>query len=235
MGIESLGEVGSGDRRRQSRRTLRLPVRVQGRYPDGSQLDEVASCEDASAGGVSVRLQSAVRKGQMLHLSLPLPAHFRQYDLTDHSYRVYALVRSVVPSGDEGARVGLLFYGRTPPTGETSLPSGLFLMEGDTPASVRRDHSVLLMLRLEAEHAPGGVERGERAVAECVRAWDARVRISSLPAMKGATVLVEDPGGHFRSRAEVRHITIGADGNPRLDIVFLDASAPSRLQTPAAV
>jgi hypothetical protein len=53
--------------------------------------------------------------------------------------------------------------------------------------------------------------------------------------MKGTTVLVEDPGGHFRTRAEVRHITIGADGNPRLELVFLDASAPSRLQTPAAV
>lgn len=233
MGDEGGG--GGGDRRRQGRLTLRLPVRVHGRYPDGSLLDEVAACEDASAGGVSVRLQSAVRQGQMLQLSLPLPAHFRQHDLNDQSYRVYALVRSVVPYGDGAARVGLLFYGRTPPSGEESLPAGLFLMEGDTPASVRRDQSVPLTLRLEAEHAPGGVERGERAVAERIRAWDARVRISSLPAMKGATVVVEDPGGHFRTRAEVRHILIGADGNPRLDLVFLDSSAPSRLLTPAAV
>jgi hypothetical protein len=167
-------------------------------------------------------------------LSLPLPSHFRQYDLTDHSYRVYALVRSVVRSGEEGARVGLVFYGRTPPQGEESLPTGLFLMPGDSASpGLRRHHLVPLMLRVAAEHAPGAVERGERALAECVHLWAARVRISSLPVMKGAIVLVEEAGGSFRTRAEVRHIVIGADGDPRLDLVFLDAPAPTRLLTDA--
>jgi hypothetical protein len=88
-----------------------------------------------------------------------------------------------------------------------------------------------LTLRLAPEHAPGGVEQEERSVAEYVRLWEARVRISSLPAMKGSIVLVEDPHGAFRTRAEVRHILIGADGDPRLDLVFLDAAAPTRLVT----
>jgi hypothetical protein len=213
---------------------MRLPVRIQGRYPDGSVLDELAACEDASGGGVSLHLRHPVRQGQLLHLSLPLPAHFRQYDLTDYSYRVYALVRSVVRSGEQGARVGLLFYGRTPPQGEGSLPTGLFLMAGDAGSTVSgRHHGVQLILRLAPEHAPGGLEQEERAVAECVRLWDARVRISSLPAMKGAIVSVEDAGGAFRTRAEVRHILIGTDGDPRLDLVFLDGSAPTRLLTDA--
>jgi hypothetical protein len=211
---------------------LRLPVRVQGRYPDGSVVDELAACEDASGGGVSLHLRHPVRQGQLLHLSLPLPPHFRQYDLTDHSYRVYALVRSVVRGAADGARVGLLFYGRTPPQGEGSLPTGLFLMPGDAGSTgSHRHHGVPLVLRLAAEHAPGGVEQEERAVAEHVRVWDARVRISSLPAMKGAIVLVEDGGETFRTRAEVRHIVIGVDGDPRLDLVFLDAPAPTRLLT----
>ncbi len=47
-----------------------------------------------------------------------------------------------------------------------------------------------------------------------------------LPAMKGSVVLVEDADG-----AEVRHILIGADGDPRLDLVFLAAAAPTRLVT----
>jgi hypothetical protein len=84
---------------------------------------------------------------------------------------------------------------------------------------------------MAAEHAPGTVERDERAVAERVRLWDARVRISSLPAMKGTIVWVEDALGGFRTRAEVSHIVIGADGDPRLDLVFLDAPAPTRLLT----
>ena len=207
-------------------------MRIRGRCPDGSVLDELVACEDASGGGVSLHLRHPVRQGQLLHLSLPLPPRFRQYDLTDHSYRVYALVRSVARSGEEGARVGLLFYGRTPPQGEESLPTGLFLMPGDAGSTeLRRHHFVPLILRLTAEQAPGACEQEERAVAECVRAWDARVRISSLPAMKGAIVLVEDAGGGFRTRAEVRHIVIGADGDPRLDLVFLDAPAPTRLLT----
>ena len=204
-------------------------MRVQGRFSDGSVLDELASCEDASGGGVSLHLRRPIRQGQLLHLSLPLPSRFRQYDLTDHSYRVYALVRHVVPNGAEGTRVGLLFYGKTPPQGEGALPTGLFLMHGES--SGWRHRGVPLVLRLEAEHAPGAREQEERAVAECVRTWDARVRISQLHAMKGAIVVVADAGGGFRTRAEVRHILIGADGDPRLDLVFLDAPAPTRLRT----
>jgi hypothetical protein len=63
--------------------------------------------------------------------------------------------------------------------------------------------------------------------------WAARVRICSLPAMKGALVMVEEGGGDFRTRAEVRHIAIGADGAPRLDLAFLDSPAPKHLLTVA--
>jgi PilZ domain-containing protein len=221
-----------GDRRWHRRLPLRLPVLIQGRHPDGSVFDELAACEDVSDGGVRLHLRHPVRQGQLLHLSLPLPSHFRQYDLTHRLYRVYALVRSVVPSGEEGARVGLLFYGKTPPQGEESLPTGPFFIAAEAgETGLRRHHGVPLMLRLPAEHAPGALERGERALAECIRMWAARVRICSLPAMKGALVLVEDSSGDFRTRAEVRHIVIGADGAPRLDLAFLDSPAPGHLLT----
>ncbi len=223
-----------GDRRKHRRVTMQLPVRVRGRYPDGTVFDELAACEDACGGGVSIHLRRPVRQGQMLHLSLPLPPRFRQYDLTDQSYRVYALVRSVVRSGGEGARVGLLFYGKTPPQGEDALPTGLYLLPGDAGSTGQRPHpGIPLTIRLSAEHAPGGREQEEQAVAERVRVGDARVKISSLPAMKGAIVWVENAGEGFRTRAEVRHVAIGADGDPRLDLVFLDAPAPPRLLTDA--
>jgi hypothetical protein len=51
--------------------------------------------------------------------------------------------------------------------------------------------------------------------------------------MKGAIVSEEDASVGFRTRAEVLAIPIGADGNPRLDLVFLDAPAPSCLLTDA--
>lgn len=211
---------------------MRLPVRVQGRDADGTTWEEMSNCEDASPGGVGLKLARQVVLGQVLHLSLPLPQRFRQYDLTDPSYRVYTLVRNVRRSPDGGVRIGVVFLGRYPPRGAQSLPGELFLMPGDpTPVERRKfaRHVARLSLRLEAEHAPGGVAVEERTIAEDVSQWGAQVRATTLPVVKGAILRVEELGGDFRTRAEVRNISIGQDGQPRLNLLFLDSPAPERL------
>jgi hypothetical protein len=211
---------------------MRLPVRIQGRDTDGQTWEEMASCQDASAGGLGLQLKHSVVLGQVLHLSLPLPQRLRQYDLTDPSYRVYTLVRNVRPAPDGGVRVGLLFLGKHPPRGAQSRPGELFLMPGDpTPVERRKFQRLLarLSLRLEAEYAPGGVPMEEKTVAEDVSQWGAQVRASTLPVVKGAILQVEEIGGDFKTRAEIRNISIGADGQPRLHLLFLDAAAPERM------
>jgi hypothetical protein len=223
---------GGAERRRQRRVPMKLPVRVQGRESDGTTWQEMSSCEDASAGGVGLRLSRPVVLGQVLHLSLPLPQRFRQYDLTDPSYRVYALVRNVRPAPGGGVRIGTVFLGKHPPRGTESRPGGLFLMPGDpTPVERRKfpRHVARLSLKLEAEHAPGGVAVEERTIAEDVSQWGAQVRATTLPVVKGAVLQVAEIGGDFRTRAEVRNISIGTDGQPRLNLLFLDAPAPERL------
>jgi hypothetical protein len=52
--------------------------------------------------------------------------------------------------------------------------------------------------------------------------------------VKGAILQVEEVSGDFKTRAEVRNISIGGDGQPRLHLQFLDAPAPDRL-LPAAL
>jgi PilZ domain len=227
----SQGPSGA-DRRKQRRVTMKLPVRVQGRDGDGSTWQEMSSCEDASAGGVGLRLEHPVVLGQVLHLSMPLPQRFRQYDYTDPSYRVYALVRNVRPVAGGGVRVGLLFIGKQPPRGAESRPAGLYLMPGDpTPVERRKFQrmSARLNLRLEAEHAPGGVAMEETAIAEDVSLRGASVMARTLPVLKGAILSVAEVGGDWKTRAEVRNISIGKDGQPRLHLLFLDASTPERL------
>jgi hypothetical protein len=211
---------------------MRLPVRVQGRDPDGKTWEEMSNCEDASAGGVGLRLSHAVVLGQVLHLSLPMPQRFRQYDLTDPSYRVYTLVRNVRPAPDGALRIGVVFLGRHPPRGTQSLPGELFLMPGDPVPVERRNfprHVARLTLKLAAEHAPGGIAVEEKAVAQDVSPWGAQVRATTLPVLKGAVLEVEEIGGDFKTRAEVRSISIGPDGQPRLSLLFLDAPAPERM------
>ena len=221
------------ERRKHVRVAMKLPVRVQGRDPDGTTWEEMASCDDMSTGGVGLSLQHAVRLGQVVHLSLPLPPRLRQYDLTDPSYRVYALVRNLRP-GSPATRIGLLFLGKHPPRGTESLPSELFLLPGDPKPVERRRfprYLVQLRLRLEADWAPGGVAREERTAAEDVSAWGAKVK-TTLPVVKGAVVQVEEVGGDFKTRAEVRSVSIGPDGQPRLSLLFLDNQAPERLLPP---
>ncbi len=211
---------------------MKFPVRVQGRESDGTTWQEMSSCEDASPGGVGLRLNRPVVLGQVLHLSMPLPQRFRQYDLTDPSYRVYTLVRNVRPAPGGGVRVGLLFLGKQPPRGTESRPAELFLMPGDpTPVERRKFQRMVarLSLRLEAEQAPGGIAMEEKTFAEDVSQWGAQVKASTLPVVKGAILQVEEVAGDFKTRAEVRNITIGQDGQPRLHLLFLDAPAPERM------
>ena len=106
---------GGAERRKQRRVPMRLPVRVQGRDADGTTWEEMTTCEDASAGGVGLQVKRKVVLGQVLHLSLPLPPRFRQFDLTDPSYRVYGLVRNARPAPGGGVRIGVLFLGKFPP------------------------------------------------------------------------------------------------------------------------
>jgi hypothetical protein len=210
---------------------MKLPVRVQGRESDGKTWEEMSSCEDASAGGVGFRLKRSVVLGQVLHLSLPLPQRFRQYDLTDSTYRIYTLVRNVRPAPDGGVRIGVVFLGKNPPRGAHALPGELYLMPGDpTPVERRKfqRHVARLSLKLGAEQAPGGVAVEERTIAEDISQQGAQVRATTLPVVKGAILQVEEIGGDFKTRAEVRNISIGADGHPRLSLLFLDAPTPER-------
>lgn len=207
---------------------MKLAARVQGRDPDGTKWEEMTACEDASAGGVALILKRGARVGQVLYLTLPLPPRFRQYDLTDSSYRVYGLVRGKRP----GNRYGLLFLGKHPPRGTESLPSGLFLMPGDPKPLAAGKHGFEVTLRLEAEHAPGGVAQEERSIVENVRERSATAKTTKLPVLKGATVSVEEVEGDFKTRAEVKNVVIGKDGSPRLELLFLDEPLPERLLPP---
>lgn len=208
---------------------MKLPVRVQGRAADGELWTEMTNCEDASATGVGLVLKQPVRVGQVLYLALPLPQRFRQYDLAEPSYRVWALVRR--RSGNP-PRLGLLFISKQPPKGAEALPTERLFMPGD-PRPVAADRYVFqVVLRLEAEYAPGGVAREQRALAENVTTRKAEVK-ASLPVGRGAILTVAEVDGDFRTRAEVKSISIEKDGQARLTLTFLDEPLPDRLLPPA--
>jgi hypothetical protein len=221
------------ERRHQRRLTIKLPARIQAREADGTSWEEIASCEDVSLSGLRLQLAHAVQRGQVLRITLPLPPSFRQYDITDSSYRVYVLARHARPLPNGATAVGAVFLGRHPPRGTEGLTNELFLFKGDAattgPAGSTR---TTFLLRLDAEQAPGGLAREERAQAEQLAQRGAIVKATTLPVAKGALLSVSEIGGDFTGRAEVRTITIGPDGQPRLHLFFLDGPLPERLVPP---
>ncbi len=205
-----------------------LPVRVQGYDADGTAWTEMTMTEDTFWGGAGFMLKHPVVKGNALQLSLPLPKQFRRHDLTTVSYLVYALVRHSQPLTNGHARVGVMFIGRNPPRGFEQNRAGRFLLPSDAAeqkaASERRrfrrhDLSVNISLRTST-----GEERCESTISRNVGTGGMEV-MTSMPLARNDMVTVEEVGGAFRARAEVRYIHIGADNVPRLNLTFVDDEA----------
>jgi hypothetical protein len=121
----------SPERRKNARLGLAIPVRVQGYQADGSTWEELSTTDDVSLGGICFPLSHEVELGQILHLVLALPRRLRQYDLTETTYRVYTLVRSVRRRPDQ-PRVGVMFFGKYPPRGFHDRPGARYLLPSDS-------------------------------------------------------------------------------------------------------
>jgi hypothetical protein len=219
------------ERRQDARIGITLPVRVQG-HDAGEEWTEMSTVKDASPGGAAFLLRHKVSRGEVLHLSLPLPKRFRAFDPTEPSYHVYALVRSV--HTESGAlRVGVMFLGKHPPKGFDRAGSRYLLPE-DGPIDRRQERRVHgrldihVNMRLRRLVPTGGTPSEEMTIAENIGRGGARV-LTSLPVAKGEVVEIEEVGGTFYTRAEVRNIFIAADRIPRLNVRFLDRTAPDHL------
>jgi len=243
------------ERRREARLDLGLPVRVMGFGSSGETWEAVSTTEDCSAAGAAFNLVQDVRIGQVLRLALPLPKTLRQYDHFEASYETYALVRHVV-RGEQVSRVGAMFYGKAPPRGFERNPGARFLLPGDVEAVV--PDPVPAGLDVESEPAdwdadpdPGGNRQHERydvfvnftlleqdefgvvlreevTVAENISLGGVRV-MTSLDFAKGDIVLMEEVGGPFQTRAEVRAAYVASDRVRRLCLRFLDGRQPDHL------
>lgn len=219
------------ERRLDSRMPLAIPVKVQGHDADGHAWDEMTSTSDASQGGASFALKHPLQAFQVVQLTLPLPKIFRRYALGEQTYRVYGLVRDV-STGPSSSRVGVLFIGKNPPKGYDQNPGGLYLLARDpkpAPKERRRSHRIEnLFVNLRLRTVIEGADKEERTFAENMGKGGARV-MTTMQLEKGAIVEVEEMGGTFRTRAEIRNIYIGSDNVARLNLHFLDEEPPDRL------
>jgi len=223
--------MGTRADRKDERMALRIPVKVDGFDADGP-WQEMTMSVDTSSTGVAFVLRHPAQFGQVLLLSLPLPKRFRQYDLTDPSYRVYGVVRRVEPGRDR-AVLGVMFLGKSPPRGFEKNQAGRYLLSQDPAPGTRAERRAWERRELPynlklVRQAPGQDPQQEHTVAENLGKGGARV-LTSMPVVKGEIIIVEEVGGPFRTRAEIKNIYIGKDQIPRLNLKFLDGETPDRL------
>jgi hypothetical protein len=119
------------ERRKNPRLGLAIPARIQGFLADGTTWEEMTTTLDVSSGGACFPLTRDAELGQVLLLALALPKRLRQFEITDASYRVYTLVRSVRRRGEK-PRVGVMFFGKYPPRGFQERPAARYLLPSDS-------------------------------------------------------------------------------------------------------
>jgi hypothetical protein len=146
-----------GERRKNPRLGLAIPVRVEGFLAEGQGWQELASTADVSSGGACFALSHEVELGQVLLLSLALPKRLRQYDLGEPTYRVYALVRGVHRHLEQ-PQVGVMFFGKFPPRGFEERPEARYLLPTDALASAPMPQGLRDGRRLDAHAAAAGEE-----------------------------------------------------------------------------
>ena len=105
--------------------------------------------------------------------------------------------------------------------------SGAHESEADRRRVTRLDIFVNLVLRRVG--TLGTVLQEERTIAENVGRHGARVLTTMSTLVPGDTVQIEEVGGPFKTRAEVRGVYEGKDHIRRLNVRFLDSPAPGYL------
>ncbi len=119
-------DVTEANRRRCQRFSLSVATTVIGHDRKSGQWQECAETIDASRTGITLRMRRRVRHGNVLHLTLPLPARLRSHGDDEADYTVYGLVRRVQPAKD-GVRVTAVeFVGEHPPVGYFDKPWATF-------------------------------------------------------------------------------------------------------------
>jgi hypothetical protein len=210
----------------------------------------VSRLTDVTPFGAGFVLAHPTERGRLLHLTMPLPRQLRCFDHIEDQYRVWALVRRVVPrvqteAGAEVMRfeVGAAFTGRNPPASYLSEPATLYdvnagAQEGglwglretkETGASgVRSEKTRLQMavnVRVEVFDEDGRVSASEQTVTENISRRGAAVW-TTLKAERGRFVRLTNLESGLSLVAAVRASRSGPDGIPRLHLEFVDREWP---------
>jgi hypothetical protein len=235
-------------KRIRERLELKLPVRVQCRETPETEWIEITRLIDVTPFGCSFNLKRPIEKGRLLYMTIPMPRQLRTFDHVEDQYRVWALVRRVVPVAQpESAtllfEVGVAFIGKRAPKSYEENPARRYDIEGSTPESLspveawvpvesassdkraQTRHSIPVDMLIETFDDKGEVELSEYTVTENISQKGAAIYTTlSLPV--GRFVRLSSEQFKLTVYGAVRGQSVGATGVPRIHVEFVDREWP---------
>ncbi|MCA1634165.1 MAG: PilZ domain-containing protein [Acidobacteria bacterium] len=242
-------------RRLRERIKLSLPVRIRCRESKDYEWVELSRLLDVTPFGARFTLAHATERGRLLHLTLPMPRQLRCFDHVEDQYRVWGLVRRVMPhqpAGGETAvagttlrlEVGVAFTGKHPPASYQNDPTTLYVTEALSPESnmwsLREDErpgnagaarsqetrlQMAVNVLVEVFDEAGEISSSEQTVTENISRRGAAVW-TTLEIERGRFVRLTNLDHGLSLIAAVRAHRKGPDGIPRLHLEFIDREWP---------
>lgn len=237
------------DIRRIRRINLPLPIRVEHSVAKGNSMNEITRLIDVSAFGAGFNLQHPIKRGRLVHMTIPLSRQLRNYDYLEPQYRVWGLVRHCIPikeKGDEKYAIGTAFIGKAPPNSYNDDPAKLYEIsnreenhfwnvveapaipdESQLPPPDRRHtrYPIPIGIGLELLDDTGNSIAQETTVTENISLGGASV-FTGLNAHVGSFLRLTSDQYRVIITAIVRNKRNGKDGIPRLHLEFFDRYFP---------
>jgi hypothetical protein len=242
--------ITENEARRIQRISLPLPSRVEVKIDQNVAWNEVTRLTDVSAFGAGFSLKRPVKRGRLVHMTIPMPRQLRCYDHSENQYRIWGLVRRCLPvnvAGETNYVIGVAFIGASPPPGYFEKPStlydithrggqGLWLVSAaslgadamDAAADDGRRQTRFFIpesVNLEILDDDGSIEGSETTVTENLSLGGAAV-FTSLNVAAGSFVRLTSERTGIKIISIVRAKRLGPDGLTRLHLEFIDRFFP---------
>ena len=237
-------------KRIRERLELKLPVRVHCRETPDFAWTEVTRLIDVTPFGAGFKIMRPTERGRLLHMTIPMPRPLRVFDHVEDQYKIWGLVRYVIPTVSPKDQktpcfeVGVAFVGKHPPRSYDEDPARRYEITGPiTEATVsiteaenlqapevssertHTRHNIPVTMLFEVFGEKGEVTHSEHTVTENISRKGATV-YSSFEAPKGRFLRLTSTDYNLAVYAVVRGRSKGSGGMPRLHLEFMDREWP---------
>ncbi len=240
------------ENRRIQRIALPLPVRIEVKIDSKVTWNEITRLSDISAFGAGFTLKRPVKRGRLVLLTVPMPRQLRCFDYSEPQYRIWALVRRCIETGETRSEpnyaIGVAFTGKKPPSDYIDHPSRLYDIshreqegegfwhlapadlladDSDLPKDLRKQTRLFIpeTLKIELMDEAGNVTASETTVTENLSIGGAAV-FTQFDLEAGSFLRVTSERFNVTIISVVRGKRVGPDGITRLHLEFIDKHFP---------